>query len=69
MLGKLIKYEMKSQGFMYAGIYIIVMILSIVTFGAYKINTAMGGNPVFSTTDLLLQELLLHLLRCLLLHL
>ena len=49
MLGKLIKYEMKSQGFMYAGIYIIVMILSIVTFGAYKINTAMGGNPVFST--------------------
>ena len=49
MLGKLIKYEMKSQGFMYAGIYIVVMILSIVTFGAYKINTAMGGNPVFST--------------------
>ncbi|MEE0523967.1 MAG: hypothetical protein UC384_09185, partial [Lachnospira sp.] len=30
-------------------IYIVVMILSIVTFGAYKINTAMGGNPVFST--------------------
>ena len=43
MLGKLIKYEMKSQGFMYAGIYIVVMILSIVTFGAYKINTAKIG--------------------------
>lgn len=70
MLGKLIKYEMKSQGFMYAGIYIVVMILSIVTFGAYKINTAMGGNPVFSTIyRFAMQELLLHLLRCLLLHL
>ena len=70
MLGKLIKYEMKSQGFMYAGIYIVVMILSIVTFGAYKINTAMGAILCFQQfTDLLLQELLLHLLCCLLLHL
>ena len=31
-------------------VYILLLwILSIVTFGAYKINTAMGGNPVFST--------------------
>ena len=61
MLGKLIKYEMKSQGFMYAGIYIVVMILSIVTFGAYKINTvAILCFQQF--TGLLLQELLLHLL-------
>lgn len=66
MLGKLIKYEMKSQGFMYAGIYIVVMILSIVTFGAYKINTAMQLWVAIlcfqQFTDLLLQELLLHLL-------
>lgn len=47
MLGKLLKHEFKSQYSMFAGIYIFIVILSLVYAASNKVSQLYPGNPIF----------------------